>query len=335
MGKGEVAGRVADLRRRMVVRTCLVFAGSLGATTVDAWSEAGHHVVALLAYDLMTFEEQKQLGDILSRHPRYAEDFRPPSNVAHKDRWRIGNAGYWPDEAGRRHGYERRTWHFELSAIHTVGSVPSVPAPGPLPREATLETQGLYILQATTLCRQILADPRADAGDRAIALCWVTCLVADVHQPCNAGGLYAENLYPEGDDCGRKIKTEPGGNLHRFWDCLLGDGFEEEEVERQIRQARQPDLVSLCERMSRIKGATEPSVGLAESGGYANSTVYQSEILARVRAVSEGQLSTMPLVVLSDSYKRWAASTARRRAMQGSCRLAAIWREALQASASK
>ena len=42
--------------------------------------------------------------------------------------------------------------------------------PGPLPNDATLETQSLYIAQALTLGGKTLADAKQSDSDRAVAV---------------------------------------------------------------------------------------------------------------------------------------------------------------------
>jgi hypothetical protein len=49
------------------------------------WSESGHHLVALLAFDHLSPDEQRQLLETLAAHPRYAEDFTPPPMVRSAD----------------------------------------------------------------------------------------------------------------------------------------------------------------------------------------------------------------------------------------------------------
>jgi hypothetical protein len=84
----------------------------LMCSRVSAWSESGHHIIAVLAFDLLTETEQNELLRILAAHPRYDEDFSPPDKIRNVNRWRIGRAGYWPDVARRQPKYNRPTWHY-------------------------------------------------------------------------------------------------------------------------------------------------------------------------------------------------------------------------------
>ncbi len=131
-----------------------------------AWSEGGHHLISLMAFDLLGREEQSKLVSILEKHSRFVEDFAPPEklpNDEEKLRWRIGRAGYWPDVARSQPKYNRSTWHYELGPALIIGDKASMKVPdrpGPLPNDATLETQSLYIAQALNLCGKTLADPQ-------------------------------------------------------------------------------------------------------------------------------------------------------------------------------
>ena len=113
---------------------------------------------------------------ILEKHPRFAHDFAPPEklpNDAEKLRRRIGRAGYWPDVARSQPKYHRSTWHYELGPALVIGDKEAMKVPdrpGPLPNDATLETQSLYIAQALTLGGKTLADAKQSDSDRAVAV---------------------------------------------------------------------------------------------------------------------------------------------------------------------
>lgn len=145
-----------NLKRPSALAAILVLAMNSPAL---AWSECGHHIIAEIAFDLLDEDRQEELLSILAEHPRYAEDFAPPPKVKDVTRWRVGRAGYWPDVARGQPKYNRPTWHYQLGATLVVGSKVNVPDdPGPLPKDATLETQELYVVQAIELCRRVSAD---------------------------------------------------------------------------------------------------------------------------------------------------------------------------------
>jgi hypothetical protein len=68
----------------------LAVAVLLCPSIASAWSEGGHHLIGLLAYLLLDDAEKVAFQDLLTHHPRFAEDFKVPGNVANADRWKAG-----------------------------------------------------------------------------------------------------------------------------------------------------------------------------------------------------------------------------------------------------
>jgi hypothetical protein len=211
----------------LLVRYILLFtltAMLLMCGRVSAWSESGHHIIAVFAFDQLNEIEQNELLRILAAHPRNSEDFSPPDKIRNVIRWRIGRAGYWPDVARRQPTYNRPTWHYQLASTLTIGSKTAVniPAtPGPCPELANLDTKELHIAQAFELCLRVMSTQSQQTSDRAIALTWLAHLVGDAHQPCHAGSLYVADVFPIGDRGANSITTVQGNNLHALWDGLL------------------------------------------------------------------------------------------------------------------
>ena len=61
--------------------------------SVHAWSEGGHHLIAAIAFSLLTEQERAELLAVLRQHPRFAEDFVPPEKLANDEertRWLVG-----------------------------------------------------------------------------------------------------------------------------------------------------------------------------------------------------------------------------------------------------
>jgi hypothetical protein len=299
-----------------------------------AWWECGHHIIAVLAYDLLTEGEQERMLQILAAHPRYAVDFKPPKNIKTEDglrHWLIGRAGYWPDVARRQPKYNRPTWHYQSAATLTIGDDVSVPkSPGRLPDSATLETQDLHIAQAIELCRRVMSDRKRTASDRAVALSWLAHLVGDAHQPCHAGSLYAAGVFPDGDRGANGIPLKQTRNLHGLWDSLLGKEYDATEVRRRIRAIRNDgEIMAHGRDCLKRKHTLNPSTWLSESRAGALTHVYTPEILTPVRAVSRGLTRELAAIDVSDQYIRRAGRLSQFRAASAAHRLAAIWRDAL------
>ncbi len=233
----------------------LAVAVLLCPTVAHAWSEGGHHLIGLLAYHLLDDAEKVAFQDLLTHHPRFAEDFKVPGNVTDADRWRAGRAGYWPDVARRQPDYNRPNWHWEDAVTLVIGDRREVQLPNHvtrLPRLADLDSKDLHASQAIALCQRVMGDPTEPPPDRALALCWLGHLVADVHQPCHAGSLYAAVVFPRGDRGGNSIETQQRGNLYAVWDRLLGPRYNETSENRRFGE-----IVNDAELMARGEKAAE------------------------------------------------------------------------------
>ena len=167
-------------------------------------------------------------------------------------------------------------------------------------------------------------------GDRAVALAWLAHLVADAHQPCHAGSLYAERVFPEGDRGANSIPVKQGGNLHALWDGLLGRRFDEGDVNRRLAQiAGDGTLVRLGRSAVAGSRGLDPLLWLDESRQLGLKHVYTQEVVLPVVAASRGLTTEVRPVDLPEEYFKAAGDVARRRAAAAGFRLAAIWQEAL------
>lgn len=304
------------------------------AESCFAWSEGGHHLIAVMAYELLGEEEQRELQSILAAHPRYAEDFVPPPQVMGEhetELWRIGRAGYWPDIARSQQKYNRPDWHYELRSTLSMGENLTVPeAIEDVPSNATLETKDLHIIQAVKLCRRVLREKTNPNSDRAIAICWLAHLVADAHQPCHAGSLYYAGVFPEGDRGGNSIPTKQSKNLHALWDGLLGQKFDAGDVKRRAKMVMGFDeLVKMAVEITNEPLGLNPEKWIVESSEAARTFVYTPEILSAVDATARGS-RTLETIALSEEYLTTAGKAARYQACFAAHRLAAIWRDALK-----
>ena len=304
-----------------------------------AWSEGGHHLIAAIAFSLLTNQEQAELLDVLKQHPRYAEDFVPPEKLANEEertRWLVGRAGYWPDIARKQPKYHRSTWHYELGPTIVLGNADGIEVPqrpGSLPLDATLETQDLYLSQAVELCRKVLSDKSQPAGDRAIALCWIGHLVADAHQPCHAGSLYMEKVFvkKDGDRGANSIRTKQRQNMHALWDQLLGDEFAQRTNRRRFAEiTSSPQLTEIGRIAVSIPGGLDPLVWLGESRKAAIEHVYTPEVLDPMNIVARGIAEKPEMLELSESYLKNAGRVAQVRAVESAYRLAEVWKDCMK-----
>jgi len=291
-----------------------------------AWSECGHHIISVMAYELLSPEQQQIVIRVLKAHPRFQQDFSVPEGTVDMNHYLIGRAGYWPDVARRLEPWNRPNWHYELGATSVIGRVANVPNfPGPLPPDATLETKELHVAQAIELCRRITTDSSRSDSDKALAICWLCHLVADSHQPCHAGSLYVEKVFPEGDRGANSIPVRQGSNMHALWDGLLGQSYDAGDIRRRIVEIKKEAVVLAVTGFDAGFNVLEPEKWLEESRQAARVYVYAPEVLEPINVAmrSDGEVQLTP-VNLSEDYLETAGWVAQLRAMQSSARLAAL-----------
>lgn len=199
---------------------CLVVALVLHAWTpfeLGAWNARGHRVVAAIAFSRLDEAVQQRLISVLAFHPeierwaaQYAEDAEPVS----RDLYLVMRASSWPDEIRARRGsLSRPGWHYVSYPLH--------------PPEFPFEDRGYPdgdALAGLALALQRIPHPDATEEERAIYLCWMLHIVADVHNPTHAASL-VNDQYPAGDRGGNEFYVRHEGRgyrLHELWDGLPG-----------------------------------------------------------------------------------------------------------------
>lgn len=279
-----------------------------------AWSECGHHIIAILAFGQLKPTEQERVIELLQKHPRYNEDFQTPQNpITEPNHWTIGRAAYWPDVARKQPLYNRPNWHCQVGSSLTIGDVVKVPeTPGALPENADLKTQELHIAQAVELCRRTLRSETAPKADKAISICWLAHLVADGHQPCHAGSLYVEGIFPEGDRKANSIPTKQSRNLHALWDGLPGNRYDAGDIDRRVGEIKHN--VRRTDENEEAVQSLEPLQWLAESSGFAKSHVYTSDVLDALDAAKRARSPVVEIVDLPETYLKDAGILAVQRA---------------------
>ncbi len=330
-GLARNLGQLAASSRRVAMILLVV---ALFAPSVIAWAPTGHHMVGVVAYELLSEADREVVMDLLGHVPEFDRYFDPPSAITDSDsinRWRIGVAGAWPDII-RGMDLDRPTWHYQLAASYVIGDARPPTAPGPLPKTATLQTQQLYLEQAVELCEKIFADPSQPKPDRAIALCWMLHLYADGHQPCHSGSLYAPAL-PDGDRGANRLRFQDGGNLHAAWDNLLGGDAVASDVRR-----RTLELGNVRGAMALLHAKSNagddwflPSTWLRESVQLASTHVYTDEVTGPIIAASRDLTDTIPPYRLSRDYFRAAGNVARQRIKMAGYRVAFAIRRGIAA----
>jgi hypothetical protein len=244
---------------------------AFGGSAARAWNGVGHMVVAKLAFDRLSADEQDRLAEVLKQHPHY-DNYLAASRPDGVDErlWTVMRSGVWSDwiRPPRRlqqdpathpvYRFHRGPWHyvnFPLKAHQSENELPAAPLPGPT-----------NILEQLSLCRRFAAattesDPGAEASasaeaNRAVRVCWLVHLVGDLHQPLHAVSLIDERRLPGPmhDDQGGNllaVRVEIGAfpiRLHSMWDQMLGTDNAPESVlrlaEELAREASPTDDVA-------------------------------------------------------------------------------------------
>jgi hypothetical protein len=242
-----------------------------------AWNATGHRDVVIIAWSNLPAATQNAIGSILKQQTLIPNLQHLPAEEA----WMA--AALWPDElrdqaepkgtnvpaprslqqwlSRARTGEGTRRWHF---ADRNIAKPFNQPVHGLL--EQALNEQ-----------IRLLGDRSLTHEDRAVALAWVSHLVADAHpplhtasrlDPLNPGVLDAGGNTVIVLDAGRR-PPEPL-SLHRWWDELPGHARPgtprfEKEIARLLHQAQQ---------VSDAEIHTPPLHWIEESFNIARDQVY-------------------------------------------------------------
>lgn len=214
----------------------------------QAWDGFGHMVVASVAYRNLDSQTRKRVDKLLKRNPYYRTHWLTaiPAGTSSADRKRMifMLAATWPDaiksdpsyhndgdqggnrptgpEASRNTGYDdfnrHKYWHFVDEPFRLDGGdVSSVQIPSP-----NAQTQ-------IAVFRAVLESSDASADLKSYDLVWLLHIVGDVHQPLHCT-TQVSDAHPDGDAGGNDVgfctvgATKCTGELHAFWDDILGTG---------------------------------------------------------------------------------------------------------------
>jgi hypothetical protein len=162
---------VNKLATILCISTALLF-----PPTAQAWSGAGHQVIAAEAYCQLPSPLQKKVTEILKAHPDYQKwekSFASESGNLDLPTFIFMRSSTWADEIRRgKSPYNHPKWHYVDYPLNP----PKFPLePGPDPTDD--------ILYGIGQCEKILADTKATPEERAVYLSWLIHLIGDMHQP--------------------------------------------------------------------------------------------------------------------------------------------------------
>ncbi len=216
---------------------CLLF-----AQTLSAWNDFGHMVVAAIAYQRLTPTTRSRADALLKMNPDYdkwiagvpeAERAEtafliaatwPDAIKSMKDYFNDGNQPTGKD-AARNIGYadklQHRYWHYIDLPFSPDGTKVVEPA---APNAAT----------QIAAFRKTIASPDASDELKSYDLVWLLHLVGDVHQPLHCTSRFTKDQ-PDGDAGGNLVALCAApcrGNLHAFWDNVLGTSENPRDAEK-------------------------------------------------------------------------------------------------------
>lgn len=210
-----------------------------------AWNDAGHMVVARIAWLRLSEQQREAVFARMKAHPHFETSliYKRPENATDAE-WAFLRASTWSDyirppksmskeEIAKhpKHKFHRSVWHYVNFPYHAGQKESELPREA-LPNETNIIPQ--IELTLDLLRGKAKHDPGAVAGlsaeaNEAVRFCWLFHLVGDLHQPMHAVALVDEKLFPEGDhgDQGgnllaiRRSESDKPMRLHACWDGML------------------------------------------------------------------------------------------------------------------
>ena len=195
-----------------------------------AWNDHGHLVVARVAWNRLTPEQRAKVTAILKAHPHYEEVLTKQKPDGYNvDQWAFMRAACWPDWVRSHHAseYNRSTWHYIDYPFIWPGS--SIDPAKHQPQAG--EKNALYALAQGAEKVKTGTDV-----EKAVALCWIFHVVADLHQPLHCTSMFRDDL-PTGDRGGNSVQISIRSGpvvLHSFWDGLLGRGYTTGSINKDV-----------------------------------------------------------------------------------------------------
>ncbi len=237
------------MRRHFAFMVVIIAAlGSVGSAW--AWNDAGHLIVARIAWERLNESQRAKVVTLLQAHPHRDELLlkNRPAEVT-DDEWMFIRAAVWCDHVRPPRNYPREQvathsiykfhrgpWHYvnyPYKAGQSQSALPAQPIPGEGPNATNILEQ--LDLSMQVLTREAASDPGRDADvtdaqNKAVRLCWLFHLIGDLHQPLHTATLVDEQKFPTGahSDLGgnligiRSHIGAPPYKLHAFWDDRLG-----------------------------------------------------------------------------------------------------------------
>lgn len=300
-----------------------------------AWNEHAHRVIASMAFQRLDPAVRLSISNKIRKHPRWKQDFesRMPDIVKTGDEqiqaeWIFQQAAIWPDLAAHLPAEDRHYYHadwqtaFQVEFLNegdreVLGELHLNTSTKP-PAKFTADMNAVQAIQYAK--RRIAGEAESSEEEKAVMYCWYLHSYAKLHHPCHTTTLFSPRLFPEGDHGAHKIPTRQAGNLHRFWDGLLGTdtGFvvcQKEASKRMSDAAMTTPEGFLYSFSSDVESTWESSFA------WGKRHVYTEEVKQYLRIAETENENLLPLE-LSENYHRRATGVAKLKAVQAGITLA-------------
>lgn len=296
-----------------------------------AWNSFGHRLAAELAWRRLDATERQAATALLKQHPHYETILAAhvPAGVD-KDEWVFLTAANWPDlirpvkneeppkpESVTKYNVYPHGVAFPLVLAANQGEVSLDGYVLPMPNAQT----GLADSIAT------FGNPQASAHDRAVSLCWVLHLGADLLQPLHAAILVSpEN--PKGGSFGSELAAREGNAkpvpLHIYWDNLPGKGSDYATIAAQTDVLeKSPEFAPA--NLPELKTSTTVAAWAEDSHRIAVTFAYAGELrYGRWADFAAGKIAAEAVPALPPDYCQKARQIARRQLALAGWRIADV-----------
>lgn len=268
----------------------LLLVTAVPCSSALAWSRAGHMVSAAIAYQELSANERRIINEIVAlveKHPDRAvfEVAAGPTTGKERRRRIFMQLARWADDT-RGSIHDHPTWHYWSRPIIDASSPPAA-VPEDVPQGSALEAFALNL--------SVASDPRASAGERAVALGWIFHLVGDMHQPLHVVSQVSKR-FPEGDRGGNRLFVRTPDSrkpvtLHWYWDDSVSRDGEPDAAVRRAADLMRRLPRSQFERLQPFRSAAECSTWAQESHQIASTLAYGPELRASDSAATAPELS--------------------------------------------
>ena len=317
-------------RTRPFLIAVLLFANA----PAEAWNNTGHMAVARIAYlNLLTDPANNikaKVDTLLTHHPDFNTLAKGiPVNDPNRSLIIFMRAATWPDlikddsrfvegdapspsDPTPLPGFPTmirgRSWHFINIPFSSDGTTTKPPKP-------------INALTKIVEFRNAIGNSAVQPNIQAYDLSWLLHLIGDIHQPLHSVARFT-TAHPNGDLGGNEVKLAGGGNLHSFWDDVVGlsenTGFIinlAKEISDETKPGDQSEIVISND------AATEQTI---------LAWINESATLAKYYAYTIGKDGIGdPQPTITTRYQAFSKIIARHRIALGGYRLAAILNERL------